>query len=76
LNSEKTEGVLFIAAVNTRCIKEAETLYFDGLEKDRIYEFDLDGRHFEKSGAYLMSEGIPVDAKQQFYNRIIEIKAK
>ena len=76
LNGEKTEGVLFIAAVNTRCVKEAETLYFDGLEKDRIYEFDLDGRHFEKSGAYLMSEGIPVDAKQQFYNRIIEIKAK
>ena len=76
LNGEKTEGVLFIAAVNTRCIKEAETLYFDGLDENRIYEFDLDGRHFEKSGAYLMSEGIPVDAKQQYYNRIIEIKAK
>ncbi|MCR5208297.1 MAG: alpha-galactosidase [Eubacterium sp.] len=76
LNGDKTEGVLFIAAVNTSCIKEAETMYLDGLDDDRIYVFDYDGKRYEKSGAYLKYRGIEVIARAQYYNAVVEIKAK
>lgn len=29
-----------------------------GLDENAVYSFDLDGKHFEKSGAYLMNVGI------------------
>ena len=76
MDSDKSKGVLFIAAVNTRTIKEAVMLHFDGLDDNRIYEFDYDSNHYEHSGAFLKYHGIPVEARQQYYNRIIEIKAK
>ena len=76
MNSDKSEGVLFIAAVNTRCMKEAVNLYLDGLDDGKTYAFDFDSEHIEKSGAYLKNKGIELDVKQQYYNRIIRIKAK
>ena len=76
LNEEKTEGVLFIAAVNTSCMKPAIELKFDGLDDSKVYEYDFDGIHFEYTGGFLKNVGITIDAKKQYYNRIIRIKAK
>ena len=73
---DKTEAALFIAAVNTRCIKKPVALYLDGLDDRKIYEFDFDSAHFEKSGAYLKNAGIRLEAIQQYYNKIIRIKEK
>ncbi|MBR2133916.1 MAG: alpha-galactosidase [Eubacterium sp.] len=76
LDSDKNNAVLFIAAVNTRCMKEPEILRFDGLDDEKIYEFDFDSAHYEKSGAYLKNVGISLDVKKQYYNKIIKIKSK
>ena len=57
-------------------MNEGIQLNFDGLDNNTLYEFDFDGKHYEKSGAYLKNAGIMFDAKQQFFSRIIEIKAK
>ncbi|MBQ9229242.1 MAG: alpha-galactosidase [Eubacterium sp.] len=76
VSSGKTEAVLFIASVNTRCMKKPQPLYFDGLEDDRIYTFDIEDQHVEKSGAYLKNVGLPLDIKKQYYNQVIVIKAK
>ena len=75
VNPDKSEAVLFIAAVFTRCMKKPMPLYFDGLDDGRTYAFDLDDEHYEKSGAYLKNVGIPLDVKQQYYHRIIRIQA-
>ena len=76
ISEDKNDGVLFIATASTRCMKEAEILYLEGLDDNKIYEFDFDSEHYEKSGAYLKNVGIQIDAKEEYYNRIIEIKAK
>ena len=75
LNKEKTEGALFIAAVNTRCVKKTIPLYLDGLNEDITYRFDFDSAHYEKGGAYLKNVGIPIEIRKQYFNRIIKIKA-
>lgn len=75
VNENKTEAVLFIAAVNTRCFKKEVPLYFDGLEDDRVYAFDFDSAHYEKSGAYLKNVGINLEVRPQYYNKILRIKA-
>ncbi len=75
ISKGKTEGVLFIAAVNTRCMKKPVRLHFDGLDDNAVYEFDFDNIKYKKSGAYLKNVGIQLDVKRQYYNRIIKIKA-
>lgn len=75
LTQDKNEGVLFIAAVNTRCVKKPVRLHFDGLNENKVYVFDFGSEHYEKSGAYLMNVGIQLDVKKQYYNKILKIKA-
>jgi alpha-galactosidase len=76
INAEKTDAALFIAAVNTRRMKKPIDLLIDGLDDRKIYAFDFDSRHYEKSGAYLKNVGIKLEVTEQYYNRIIRIKAK
>ncbi len=76
MSADKTEGVLFVAAVNTSCMKPPQPLHFEGLDDGKIYTFEYDGIRYEKSGAYLRNVGIVIDVKTQYYNRIIKIKIK
>lgn len=71
---DKTEAVLFIAAVNTKCMKQPVPLYIDGLDEERTYCFEYNGTEYKKSGAFLKNVGIPIDAKTQYFNRIVKIK--
>lgn len=76
VSRDQSEAVLFIAAVNTRCMKKPIPLYFDGLDDKRTYAFDLGDDHYEKSGAYLKNVGVPLDVKTQYYQQVITVKAK
>ena len=72
---DKNDAVLFIAAVNTKLMKQPAPLYIDGLDEDKLYTFEFDGTQYTKSGAYLKNVGIWVDAKKQYFNKIIRIKS-
>ena len=73
VKSDKSEAVLFIAAVNTRCFKKNVPLYICGLDENKAYTFEIDGKQITKSGAYLKNVGIPIEIRKQYYNRIIKI---
>ena len=73
VNEEKSKAVLFIAAVNTRCFKKSIPLFIDGLDDNKKYSFTFDNKEIVKSGAYLKNVGIPLEVRQQYYNKIIEI---
>ncbi len=75
IDKEKSNSVLFIASVNTRCIKKAVPLYIDGLDDNRIYELTFEDKHYKKSGSFFKYVGIPIEIRKQYYNNIIKIKA-
>ena len=55
--------------------EKTEPLYFDGLDDNTLYEFDIDSIHLKKSGAYLKNVGIEIELLSQYYNKIIRIRA-
>ena len=57
-------------------MKKEIPLKFTGLDDDKIYTFNLNGRDWEKSGSYLKNVGIPVAIRGMGYNKIIKIKSK
>lgn len=73
VNEDKSKAVLFIASVNTRCFKKSVPLFIDGLDDGKIYSFEFNNQKIIKSGAYLKNVGIPLEAREQFFNRIIII---
>ena len=73
VNESKSKAVLFIAAVNTRCFKKSAPLYIDGLDENKKYSFELNGKTIIKSGAYLKNVGIDIEVREQYYNKIIII---
>ena len=75
VDGNKDNAVLFIAAVNTRCMKKTVPLYINGLDDGKIYEFEFEGKRYKKSGAYYRNVGIPVEIRKQYYNSIIRVKA-
>lgn len=74
VDEDKENAVLFVATVNTRCMKKTVPLYFEGLDDDKRYAFEFDGKKYEKSGAYLKNAGIPVEIRKQYFNEVIKIK--
>ena len=75
VDGSKDNAVLFIAAVNTRCMKKTIPMYIKGLDNNKTYEFEFEGKHYKKSGAFLSNVGIPVEIRKQYYNNIIKVKA-
>ena len=69
-------AVLFIAAVNTRCMKRNQNLYFDGLDDNKLYSFTLCGKEYKKTGAYLKNVGISVDIKKQYFNEVVLVSSQ
>ena len=76
VNEDKTEAVAFLASAHTSFMKKEIPLLFHGLDDDKIYTFNLNGRDWEKSGSYLKTVGIPTCIRGMGYNKIIKIKAK
>lgn len=73
VNEDKTESVVFLAANGTRFYKKSIPMLFDGLDLDKRYTLTVDGRTYEKSGAYLMNVGIDLTVRGAYYNKIILI---
>ena len=71
------------ADLKTAAIKASEyeaviletPLYIDGLDENKTYSFEYDGRTITKSGAYLKNVGINIDAKKQYFNKTVIIKS-
>ncbi len=76
VNDEKTESVVFIAAKGTRFHKKRIPLKFAGLDENKRYIFEFDGKNYEKSGVYLKEVGIPAHIRGVDYNKIILIREK
>ena len=73
VNDDKSKAILFIAAVNTRNYKKAVPLFIDGLDDNKTYSFEFNNETIVKSGAFLKNVGSPLEVREQYYNRIIEI---
>lgn len=73
VNAEKTESVAFIAANGTRFYKKSVPMRFSGLDEQKRYTLSINGKTYEKSGAYLMNVGIDLEVRGADYNRIILI---
>lgn len=73
VNEERTESVAFIAANGTRFYKKSVPMRFNGLDEHKRYTLSIDGKTYEKSGAYLMYVGIDLEIRGADYNRIILI---
>lgn len=76
VSEDKTEAVAFLASAHTSFMKKEIPLRFMGLDDEKIYTFNLNGRDWEKSGAYLKNVGVPTCVRGMGYNKIIKIKAK
>ena len=76
VSEDKNEAVAFIASAHTSFMKKEIPLLFEGLDDDKIYIFNFNGRDYEKSGSYLKNVGIPTTVRGMGYNKIIKIKAK
>lgn len=70
---DKSRSVAFIAAKGTRFYKKRIPILFDGLDKNKRYRFTLQGKSYEKTGAYMMNVGIPAHIRGVDYNEIIVI---
>ena len=73
VNAEKTESVAFIAANGTRFYKKSVPMRFNGLDEQKRYTLSINGKTYEKSGAYFMNVGIDLEVRGADYNRIILI---
>lgn len=76
VSEDKTEAVGFIASNGTSFMKKAVPLKFSGLADNLMYSLSIDGKNYEKSGAYLKNVGIPLTVRSVGYNKIIKIKKK
>lgn len=74
VSDDKSKSVAFIAADGTRFFKKSIPLCFDGLDENKVYSLEIDGRKYTKSGAYLMNVGIDMVIRGVYYNKIILIE--
>lgn len=75
VSEDKKESVAFISSSVTRFMKKEIPFKFEGLDDNTVYKFSLNGKDYEKSGAYLKNVGIPMTIRGMGYNKIIKIKA-
>lgn len=76
VSPDKCHSVAFLAANGTILFKKDINLVFDGLDENSVYTVKIWNKTFEKSGAYLMSVGIPANIRQASYNAIAFIDKK
>ena len=71
VSKDQTKSVCFIASRGTRFYKKKVPLLFEGLNSSKIYSFDFNDHHYQKSGAYLMNIGIDLEVRGAYYNKIM-----
>lgn len=76
VSPDKCHSVAFLAANGTILFKKDINLVFDGLDENSVYTVKIWNKTFEKSGAYLMSAGIPANVREASYNAIAIIDKK
>ena len=74
VTADKSKSVAFLLANGTRFYKKRMPVRFDGLDNCRNYRLTIDGKTYEKSGAYLMNCGIILQIRGVNYNRVIIIE--
>ena len=74
VTADKSKSVAFLLANGTRFYKKRMPVCFDGLDNCRNYRLTIDGKTYEKSGAYLMNCGIILQIRGVDYNRVIIIE--
>lgn len=74
VTADKSKSVAFLLANGTRFYKKRMPVRFDGLDNCRNYRLTIDGKTYEKSGAYLMNCGIILQIRGVDYNRVIIIE--
>lgn len=72
-NGDK-ESLLFAFLPSTKIGHKGATVKLKGLEKERIYSFQLNGENLSKSGNYLMNVGINIKLVGDYDSLILEIK--
>ncbi len=74
VSPDKSEGVAFLLANGTRFYKKRMPVCFDGLDEEKRYKLTVQGKTYEKSGAFLMYVGIPLSIRGVDYNEVILIE--
>ena len=74
MTEDKSEGVLFLAANGTRFFKKQVPVFFDGLDENKVYSFEIGDMKVCKSGSYLMNVGVEIEARCKDWNYIVRIK--
>lgn len=68
------ESVLFLFLDHERYGNTGYRIPLKGLEKDRIYQFEIDGKIWKKTGAFLMNYGINVKLGGDYDSRMISFQ--
>lgn len=76
VSADRCTCVAFLTAPYCGFYRKREPLLFAGLDKDKVYTFELFGKTYEKSGAYLMQAGIPVRLRGDSIFAILHLHAK
>lgn len=74
VTADMSKSVAFLLANGTRFYKKRMPVCFDGLDGCKNYRLTIDGKTYEKSGAYLMNCGIIIQIRGVDYNRVIIIE--
>lgn len=75
VRADKKESAAFLTAPYCGFYRKQEPLMFAGLDEETVYTFELFGKTYEKSGAYLMHAGIPVRLRGDSIFAVIHLRA-
>ncbi len=76
VSANRRESAAFLAAPYCGFYRKQEPLVFAGLDAETVYTFELFGKAYEKSGAYLMHAGVPVRLRGDCICAVIHLRAK
>ena len=71
---KKNESVLFLFLDHERYGDAHYNIKLRGLEEKKLYQFELDGNGYKKSGAFLMNHGMEVKLYGDYDSRMILIQ--
>ena len=74
VTTDKSRSVAFLLANGTRFYKKRIPICFEGLDNEARYSLTIQGKTYEKSGAYLKNVGFPLHIRGVDYNEIILIE--
>lgn len=75
VSRDRKDAVLFAFCLHERYGEELHTVRLSGLDPDKPYAFEIDGKRIAKTGEYLMKRGIDLRLRGDYASALVKIHA-